>query len=215
MAIVKKHDFVEIEYTGSIKDDGAIFDTTEDGATEEGAAKMICLGENNALKALEDQIIGKETEKEYIFEISSRQGFGGRDPKLIQLIPLSKFRQQNIAPIPGLQLNIDGVFGVVKSVSGGRCMVDFNHPLAGRDLVYKVKIKRVVDDAKEKLHSLLNTCLHARSAQSAQIELKDGSANVALKHGLPAKAQEELRGIAARTIPDIKNINFTILEEKK
>jgi len=221
MAIVKKHHFVEIEYTGSTKGDGAVFDTTEEEVAKENgiydknmeySPSIICLGENKLLKALEDQIIGKETEKDYIFEISPEQGFGERDPKLVQLIPMSKFRHQNIHPIPGLQLNIDGVFGVVKSVSGGRCLVDFNHPLAGKELVYRVNIKRVVDDTKEKLDSLLNAHLHTKSAQT---ELKEDSVSITLKQGLPAKSQEELKSIVARTIPDIKNIYFTIPEEKK
>ena len=37
MAIIKEHDFVEIEYTGRIKEDNSIFDTTEEKiAKDEG-----------------------------------------------------------------------------------------------------------------------------------------------------------------------------------
>ena len=35
MAIVKKHDFVEIEYTGRVKEGNAIFDTTEEKVAKE------------------------------------------------------------------------------------------------------------------------------------------------------------------------------------
>ena len=127
------------------------------------------------------------------------------------MVPTSKFRQQNIQPVPGLQLNIDGVFGIVKTVSGGRCLVDFNHPLAGKDLIYNVKIKRVVEDDKEKIKSLLKMHLHVRDAE---IELKDGSAYVILKESLPKHAQEEFKKIAERTVPGIKNVSFTIPQEK-
>jgi len=181
MAIIKKHDFVEIEYTGRLKEDNSIFDTTEEKVARESGVysknadyepAVICIGENNILKSLEEQVVGKETGKEYTFEISSGNAFGKKDAKMIQLIPTSKFRQQNIQPIPGLQLNIDGVFGVVKTVSGGRCLVDFNHPLAGKDLVYHVKINRVVEDTKEKVKSLLKMHLHINDAE---IELKEKS----------------------------------------
>ncbi len=220
MAIVKKHDFVEIEYTGRIKEDGTIFDTTEEKVAKENGVYdknndyspvVICIGENNILKAFDEQLIGKEIGKEYTFEISSENAFGKKDAKLIQLIPASKFRQQNIQPIPGLQLNIDGVFGVVKTVSGGRCLVDFNHPLSGKDLVYNVKVNRIVDDNKEKITALLKLHLHINDAE---IELKEEGVNINLKQNIPKQAQEEIRKIIERTIPSIKNVGFITSEDK-
>ena len=220
MAVVKKHDFVEIEYTGRIKEDNTIFDTTEEKVAKENGVysknadyepAVICVGESNVLKNLEEQMIGKEAGKEYTFEIASEDAFGRKNAKLIQLIPTSKFRQQNIQPVPGLQLNIDGVFGIVKTVSGGRCLVDFNHPLAGKDLIYNVKIKRVVEDNKEKIKSLLKMHL---SIKDAEIELGDSSANIKTKQSVPKQAQEEFKKTVERTIQDIKNIDFTIPQEK-
>ena len=197
MAVIKKRDFVEISYTGRIKEDSSIFDKSE--------KSVVCIGESFMLKELEEQMIGKETEKEYKFEISSSKAFGQKDTKLIQLIPIGKFRQQNIQPFPGLQLNIDGVFGVVKTVSGGRCLVDFNHPLAGKDLLYDVKIKRVLEDSKEKLDSLLVAQFNAKDAQ---IELNEASAAIKLKQSVPENAQDEFKKIASDIIPDIKDIKF-------
>ena len=214
MAIVKKHDFVEIEYTAKTKENNSIFDTTEEKVAKENDAydknadyspAIICIGENNILAAIEEQMIGKETGKSYSFEITAEKAFGKRDGRLLQLIPTSKFRQQNIQPVPGLQLNIDGVFGVVKTVSSGRCYVDFNHPLAGKDVVYDVKINRIVEDDKEKINSLLKLHLQIKDVD---IELKEGSANINLKTDLPKEAQEEFKKIASKIVPSIKNIEF-------
>ena len=221
MVLIKKHDFVEIEYTGRLKEGNTIFDTTEEKVAKENgfydknadySPLVICVGENSILQGLEEQMIGKDAGKEYTFEIGSDNAFGRRDAKLIQLIPLNKFRQQNIHPVPGLQLNIDGVFGVVKTVSGGRCLVDFNHPLAGKDLVYNVKMNKIVDDNKEKLKSLLKTHMHIKDAE---IELKDDSADIKVKHNIPKQAQEELKKSVEKTIPSIKNLAFTIAKEEK
>ena len=221
MAAIKKHDFVEMGYTARTKEDGAIFDTTEEkvakesGLGEKGAdysPVIVCVGENSILKGLEDQIIGKETGKEYSIEIGAENAFGKRNAKLIQLIPTSKFRQQNIQPMPGLKLNIDGMFGIVKTVSGGRCMVDFNHPLAGKELVYNVSIKRIVEDDSEKLKSLLKMHLQLKDAR---VDVKEGAAAIQTKKSIPKEAQEEFKKIAGRTIPSIKSIVFTIPEEKK
>ena len=191
MAIIKKHDFVEIEYTGRIREDNSIFDTTEEKVAKENnaydehsdyGALVICVGENHLPKALEEQLVGKETGKDYRIEIAHEDAFGKKEARLIQMIPLNKFRQQKIQPFPGLQLNIDGMFGIVRTVSGGRCLVDFNHPLAGKDLAY---------------------------------EVKEGIASITLKRGLPKEAQQEFQKIAERTVPSIKSVSFTISEEKK
>lgn len=214
MATIKKHDFVEIEYTARTKEDNAVFDTTNaEVAKKEGvhdknndySPPIISIGENNILKALDEQLIGKETGEDYTFEISAENAFGRKDARLLQMIPLSKFRQQNIQPVPGLQLNIDGVFGVVKTVSGGRCYVDFNHPLSGRDLVYGVKVKRIVEDDKEKLSSLLKLHLPIKGAE---VEIKNGSATISSKSEIPKEAQEEFKKIVGRTIASIKGVDF-------
>jgi len=215
MATIKKHDFVELEYTGRIKEDNSIFDTTQENVAKkeevydqshEYGPLVICVGENSILKSLEEQLVGKETGKDYTFEISSENAFGKKDARLLRMIPLSKFRQQNIQPVPGLQLNIDGVFGIVKTVSGGRCYVDFNHPLSGRDLVYHVSVKRIVEDDKEKLSSLLKLHLNLKDAE---IELNDNSAAIKSKSEVPKKAQEEFKKIVGRVVPGIKEVSFT------
>ena len=220
MAVVKKHDFVEIEYTGMIREDNAIFDTTEEKVAKENGVydknsdyspAVICIGEGNLLKALDEQLVGKETGREYRIDVDSGNAFGRKDARLIQLIPAGKFRQQNIQPVPGLQLNIDGVFGIVKTVSGGRVLVDFNHPLAGKDLVYDVRISRIVEDDKEKLKALLKIHMQIKDAE---IEIKDSSAEVRLKQNIPKEAQDEFRKIAERTVAGVKSISFAVSEQE-
>src|SRR3989338_664709 len=108
MAVLKKNDFVEIEYTGKIKEDNIIFDTTDEKiAKDQGIYNqnqtygpvVICIGEKQVLAGIDEQLEGKETEKGYTLEISPEQGFGKKNAKLIQLINTSKFRQQGIAPV--------------------------------------------------------------------------------------------------------------------
>ena len=152
MEPIKKHDFVEIEYTGKLKEDNIIFDTTDEKTAKENnlhsntdyGPVIICVGEEQILKGLDKNIEGKEIGKEYNVDIKPEDAFGSKNAKLIQLIPTSKFKQQKIQPMPGMQLNIDGVVGTVKTVSGGRTLVDFNHPLAGKELLYKIPVYQTV-----------------------------------------------------------------------
>lgn len=156
---LKKGDFITIEYTGKIED-GTIFDTTDpklgkelglDGTFEPAT---LCLGEGQLLKGLDMGLIGKELGT-YTIQVPAELGFGKKNAKLLQLIPLRQFKKQNLMPQVGMEMNIDDKYGVIKSVSGGRVIVDFNHPLSGRDLVYEVTVKAIVTDVKKQLEALL------------------------------------------------------------
>ena len=114
--------------------------------------------------------------------------------------------------MPGMQLNIDGILGTVKTVGGGRTLVDFNHPLAGKELSYKVKINRKVDDKKEQLIGYLKLVLAAKELEA---EITDNKAKITLKMELPKEAQEELKSKLKEVIGGISDIEFTMSKDKK
>ena len=151
--IIKKHDFVELEYTGKLKDSGMIFDTTDEGIAKKEniynknmiyGALVICVGEAQILKGLDEQLEGKEIGKQITVDISPEQGFGKKDASLLKLVPMTLFKKQDIMPMPGLQVNIDGAIGTIRTVTGGRIIVDFNHPLSGKYLIYEVKVNKKI-----------------------------------------------------------------------
>ncbi len=211
---LKKGDFVELEYTGRIKDTGQAFDTTDkqvaesEGFADENQAYgpvIICLGSNQLLAGLNKKLIGVEPEKEYDFELSQEEAFGKKDVKLLKLISTAKFRKQGMNPVPGMRVNIDGMVGTIKTITGGRTIVDFNHLLAGRDLNYKVKIKRIVTNAEEKLKGMLKIELYENSAD---VKLTGDKAIVNLKADIPAEILAEFAKKAKELIPELKQIEF-------
>jgi len=155
---LQKKDFIEIEFTAKLKD-GEIFDSNkkEDlGKTRlKGDAKpfVFALGEGMFLNSIDDYLIGKEI-GEYKIELTPDKAFGKRDPKMIQMIPLIHFRQQQVNPIPGAVFNFDGKLARVLTVSGGRVMVDFNNPLAGKDVIYEVNILRKIEEIEDKIMAI-------------------------------------------------------------
>ena len=219
MEKVSKKDFVEIEYTGRIKENNLVFDTTSEKVAKENKLNansnygpvIICIGEQQILSGLDKHIEGRESGKEYEIEIKPQDAFGSKDAKLIQLVPTAKFKQQNIQPMPGMQLNIDGVVGTVKTVSGGRTLVDFNHPLAGKGLLYKVKINRKITDDNEKLLGYLKLTLGISDVKS---EISEGKAKITLKSKIPKEVQEMLNEKIIGLIPSIKSTEFAV-EDKK
>ncbi len=157
---IQKKDFVEIEFSASIKN-GEIFDTTkkEDakriGIKEDGLKPLIIsVGFEMVVPGLDKDLLGKEIGKEYVLEVLSKDAFGKRDSTLVQMVPLKNFAEQKVMPQKGMQFSLDGRLARVLSVSSGRVLVDFNNILAGKDVVYKYKILRKIEDKKEQLDAL-------------------------------------------------------------
>jgi FKBP-type peptidyl-prolyl cis-trans isomerase SlyD len=193
---IKTNDFVEIEYTGMLKDNKVVFDTTDEKIAKEHELPksnygpvVVVIGQGQLLKGLEEQIIGKEPGK-YTIELAPEKAFGKKNAKLIQLVPAKKFLEQKIQPVPGLQLNIDGMICTVRQVTGGRVMVDFNHPLSGRDVIYEINVKAVVTDKKEQLKAVFAMLLNTHPEK---LELEGTKARVELKMALPKEILPELQ----------------------
>jgi len=158
--VLKEKDFIEIEFTGKTED-GEIFDSNRkedlEKANLNSKAKpfIFSLGQGMFLEGVEEFLKGKSEEsKEYKIELPAEKAFGKRDSRLIQRMPSSVFREQNIRPVPGILFNFDGRIGKVIAVSGGRVIVDFNNTVAGKDVIYYVKILRKVEDINEKIKAL-------------------------------------------------------------
>lgn len=219
METVKKRDFIEIEYTGKIKEDSIIFDTTDEKVAKENnlhghdfSPAVICIGEEQVLKGIDKNLEGKEIGEEYEFDVNPEDAFGRKNAKLIQLIPTAKFRQQSIQPMPGMQLNIDGMVGTVKTVSGGRTLVDFNHPLAGKELSYKVRINKKITDNNEKLSGYIKLALGTKDFEAA---VENGNAKITLKNEIPKEIQERLIEKITELMPEVKKAEFNIANKQK
>jgi len=157
---LKKGDFIEIEFTGKTKE-GEIFDSNIKEDLEKINSKskakplIICVGEGMFLKGVEDFLIEKEIGN-YEIPLSPENAFGKRDVKLIQKIPLNVFKEYKLNPIPGVVFNFDGRLAKILAVSGGRVITDFNNPIAGKDVIYSLKILRKIENLNEKIKAFSN-----------------------------------------------------------
>ena len=158
---IKNGDFIELNFTGKVADSGEIFDTNvkEDAQKANLDVKeikpfVLSVGHSMLPKGLDENLIGKEEGKNYSVEIPSEKAFGNRNPQLIKMIPTRFFHEQKIEPQRGMQLALDGQLVKILSSSGGRTLVDFNHPLSGKKVNYEYKINRLVTDEKEKIEAL-------------------------------------------------------------
>src|SRR3989338_4513746 len=169
--MIKKNDFIEVSYTGKTKEENFVFDTTEETVAKEAGiynpegkygTLIICVGQHHLLPGLDKFVEGKDLGN-FTVELPPEEAFGKKNAKLIQLIPTSKFNQQRIQPQVGLQVTIDGHLGVIKTVTGGRTLVDFNHPLSGKNVLYEISIKKKITDQKNFCYSIKKK--HTRTYQ--------------------------------------------------
>lgn len=158
---IKKNDFIELEFTGKIKSTDQVFDTTIKADAEKAGLKpqdvkplVISVGHKMLPIGFDIELEGKETSKKYSVELLPEQAFGKREPKLIQMVSMKVFTEQKINPQKGMQFSLDGRLVRILSASGGRVLVDFNNPLAGKAIIYNYKINKKITDKKQKINAL-------------------------------------------------------------
>ncbi len=161
---VNKGDFIMVEMTGSAVETGEVFDTsseevaTENGVWEEGRTygpRLVIVGDGYVLRGLDEKLPGTPWDEEVEIEIEAAEAFGERRAEDIEMVPFRVLRSKGVNPYVGAELEVDGRPAIVRSVSAGRVQLDYNHPLAGRKIVYKVKAAEHIEDDKDKMRALL------------------------------------------------------------
>ena len=115
----------------------------------------VVVGHDRLPKGLDEALSGATVGETKEVTIPPEKGAGERDPKLVRLYPMREFLKKDIEPEPGLEVHMDGRHGVIMAVTAGRVRVDFNNPLAGRTLKYKVTVAKRAESTEEKARGIL------------------------------------------------------------
>jgi peptidylprolyl isomerase len=178
---LQKGDFILIDYVAKVKETNEVFDTTqEDVAKKERLGKdgdiyepkLVVLGENWVLKALDEALTTMDTDKPQSVEISADKGFGQRDPEKIKRVPIKQLYAKEINPVVGARIEFQGKMATVRSTGAGRVLLDFNPPLAGRTLIYDVKVIKKLDASEEKIGALIHRRVPVVEENKFQLTLK-------------------------------------------
>ena len=127
----------------------ALADGTEVLSTFDEAPLAFTLGDGTLIPALEAHLLGMTSGEQQTFLLGPEMAYGPRDEAQIHELPLSDFSQP---PAPGQILsfalpNGEETAARVCEVDGQRAKVDFNHPLSGHNLVFRVAILAVGPEA--------------------------------------------------------------------
>ncbi len=122
--------------------DGVVIDSTF-----EGEPATFEVGDGNLLAGFEKVLQGLAAGVKNTFVVGPEEGFGQVNPNNVQEIPRDQFAA-DMELSEGLMLSFadaqkSELPGVVKSFDDNVVVIDFNHPLAGRDLHFEVEILAV------------------------------------------------------------------------
>ena len=162
---LEKGSLIFANYTARVKDTGEAIETTlEDqarklnvyDATRKYEPRLIAVGEGWVLSGLDEEIAKMDVGQKKEVELAPEKAFGQRDPTQTRMIPLRKFGEKAGEMTVGDTVEVDNRMGVVRFVGSGRAQVDFNHRLAGKNILYDVEVVKKVETDEDKLRALIN-----------------------------------------------------------
>lgn len=180
---MEKGDIIRWEFEAWVVEDGneILFDTTkEDLAKEHGihdpnvkyGPMVSVVGAGRLIKGIDEELLKAEVDKDYEVTIPPEKGYGERDPKLVKIHSYRELARQKIEPEVGKEVVINNKRGRIVTVTPGRVVIDFNHPLAGKTLKYKFKIVEKVEGDVDKVRAIIEMD-YGKEVEKFNIEVKD------------------------------------------
>ncbi len=132
---------VRIHYKGTLSD-GEMFDSSEgrDPLEFETGSGMVIPGFDSAVRDME--VGGKKT-----VTLLAKEAYGGLREEMIGDIPKDRFPEEMDLTV-GMPLQMSGPQGplpvVIKEIKEDAVTIDANHPLAGKDLTFKLELVEIV-----------------------------------------------------------------------
>ena len=143
---VKNGSYVSIDYTLTL-DSGEVVDQSQPG---EPLGYLHGMGQ--VIPGLESAIDGKEVGESVEFTVEPEDAYGIPDERLFRELARESFPNE-LELEPGMMFQATGPNGPmsfrIKEVLGETVLVDFNHPLAGERLHFKVVVSEVRDPTPE------------------------------------------------------------------
>jgi FKBP-type peptidyl-prolyl cis-trans isomerase SlyD len=164
---IDKDSFVTIDYLINL---GEAQTYPPDGKPEEIS---FCMGLGAMPPGLEEALMGLEANDQRVVNLSAEQAYGEFDDELVMEVPRSDFAPE-VEVKPGLVFeteNEDGdpVFFIIQEVHPETVLIDFNHPLAGKNLEVSFTIREVREATPEDLkEQQVCTCSECQEGGSHQ-----------------------------------------------
>jgi len=135
---------VSFHYVGTL-DDGTEFDNSY----TRGEPMTGLMGEGKLISGFENALLGMKSNEKKSIVIESKDAYGEFNPQAIQNVPLSSFPEdfEGIVGkvVQGKAENGNVFTAVITEVVEDNFTLDFNHPLAGKNLNFDIEVITVTD----------------------------------------------------------------------
>lgn len=138
---IKKGSKVTLDYEGKLED-GTVFDTSKHG--EHSHPLEFEAGSGQVIKGFDESVIGMKKGEEKEFSIEPEEAYGQYNSELKKDIPKSALPKGQ-EPKAGMTLVMQAPNGQkipakIDAVDEEKITLDLNHPLAGKKLIFNIKI---------------------------------------------------------------------------
>lgn len=138
----KTGDTVKVHYQGRLKD-GLVFD--DSAARNEPLTFTV--GQGHLIPGFDRALVGMQPGQAKTIELSPQDGYGDHRDELVLTVNRAELPSE-ITPVLGLQLqltqdNEQYTVVTISEINGDRITLDANHPLAGKTLVFDIKLVEI------------------------------------------------------------------------
>jgi peptidylprolyl isomerase len=219
---LSKGDYILLEYTVVLKDENKVVESTSESVAKEAGIykpeevygpRLVILGETPLWEPVENTLLNIDEGQDFEIEVPPEKAYGVRDPAKVKVVSIREFHRHGVVPSVGDVVDYEGQRARVVSISGGRVVLDFNHPLAGKAFVVRGKVVKKLNTLEEKAAALLRLYLPKVSEDKIKIS-KEGDVVVV---NLPAEVllYERIGGVLLQyaseistKFADVKKIKF-------
>ncbi|WP_297494978.1 peptidylprolyl isomerase [Thermococcus sp.] len=148
---VEAGDYVLFNYIGRFEN-GEVFDTSiEELAKKHGVyveereygPMWARIGVGEIIPGLDEALIGMKPGERRTVTIPPEKAYGMPNPELVIKVPVEEFTKAGLEPQEGLYVMTDSGIAKILEVRENLVSLDFNHPLAGKTLIFEVEVIEV------------------------------------------------------------------------
>lgn len=145
---IEAGDFVVFHYVGRFEN-GEVFDTSYEDIARENEIYVeereygplgVNVGVGEIIPGLDEALIGMEPGEKKTITVPPEKAYGMPDPGLVINVSKEEFTKAGLEPMEGMYVMTDSGIAKIAKVEGENVALDFNHPLAGKTLIFDVEV---------------------------------------------------------------------------
>jgi len=145
-----KGDTVQVDYIGKLEN-GTVFDTSIASEAKKAGLPLrekydfleFTVGAGQMIKGFDAGVLGMKEGEEKTVKIPAADAYGPRREDAVISIPVSQIGNSESIKVGSVLYAQNGASGKVIEITNGTAKIDFNHELAGKDLVFTIRMVKI------------------------------------------------------------------------